>query len=597
MVLGLLLFPITVSGQSKVFQLSKPLPSGKQKLGSSAPASSGRTSHFDPFFQPAQAELLPEQLVGPPTISTEPSSKIPVPPPPQPNGTDNSLKIPLKTGPASNDVELQIRNGKVTLIAHETPITTVLALISQQSGLNLVAAEDVVGNISVTLNDVSIDAALNALLRVNGYTWNRQEDIILVTSLSKESTSLPSAQGTVLQVYTLDFVSAADLQTVVQSLLSPVGSVSVIETSATDQRRTQEQLIVEDLPDYVAKISQYVCQVDVAPRQVLVEAHILQIDLKDDNRHGVNIEALLARIGNTRVGLETTGFANPNESPAFFLSVDATDLGLLIEALQSTTDSKTLASPKVMVLNGQEARLQIGAQLGFLVTTTTQTSTLQQVDFLDTGVVLSVTPQITQDNRVLLNVKPEVSTGEINPATGLPEEETTEVQTSVMLSDGQGMIIGGLIQEKDIETQTKVPILGDIRKVGRLFQRRSKMRQRSEIVIALVPRLVPVNPVYQHTLDQELVRSTSPLLGPHLESIDRTPLEPELPDAMLNPRQLFRKPGAPPKPLPRSLRTRFPPVWGDENLRGFQPRDPTVYSGSGQELSSQPFAAPSGRSR
>ncbi|MCH7687512.1 MAG: type II and III secretion system protein, partial [Planctomycetes bacterium] len=196
--------------------------------------------------------------------------------------------------------------------------------------------------------------------------------------------------------------------------------------------------------------------------------------------------------------MRTQGFTNAAASPSFFLGIDGTDLDALIEALTTTMDAKTLASPKILVLNGQEARIQIGAQLGYLVTTTTQTSTLQQVQFLDVGVVLRVTPQITDDNQVLMTVYPEVSSGQINEITGLPEEETTEVQTTVMLADGQGMIIGGLIQETDIENQSKIPLLGDLWLVGRLFQRKSVTRQRSEIIIALIPRIVPYRSAYQH---------------------------------------------------------------------------------------------------
>jgi type II secretory pathway component GspD/PulD (secretin) len=268
--------------------------------------------------------------------------------------------------------------------------------------------------------------------------------------------------------------------------------------------------------------------------QVLIEAHILEVLLEDDTKHGVNLDAFF-RVANSGVSWEQVGFADPLSRPSFFIDVDGTDLQSLIELLKTTTDAKTLASPKVLAVNGQEAKIQIGSQLGFFVTTTTQTSTLQSVDFLDVGVVLRVTPIISQDGRVLMHVKPEVSGGRINPETGLPEEDTTEVETTVMLNDGNAMVIGGLIQEELTDTQSKIPYLGDLWVVGRLFQRRNLLRQRSEIIVALVPRILPYDPNYSRRQEVELSRVETRLTHGDLQRVDRRAWEPQLRDAILNP--------------------------------------------------------------
>ena len=105
--------------------------------------------------------------------------------------------------------------------------------------------------------------------------------------------------------------------------------------------------------------------------------------------------------------------------------------------------------------------------------------------------VLSVTPRITRDNRVLLRVKPEVSSGRVNIETGLPEEETSEVETSVLLRDGQGMVIGGLIQERDSNIQSKIHGLGDLHLIGKLFGHRELEKRRSEIIFVLTPHILP----------------------------------------------------------------------------------------------------------
>ena len=189
----------------------------------------------------------------------------------------------------------------------------------------------------------------------------------------------------------------------------------------------------------------------------------------------------------------------------------------------------------MLVLNGQEARIQVGEQLGFFVTTTTQTSTLQDVQFLDVGVVLRVTPIISNDGRVVMTVKPEVSHGQINPTTTLPEEETTEVETTVMLNDGYGMVIGGLIKENDREVENKVPWLGDLAIIGRAFQQRTVKRERHEVIIALVPHIIPLGPCAEAQQQTELRRATTPLLVGPLYRADRRRWEPELLDAIRNP--------------------------------------------------------------
>ena len=295
-------------------------------------------------------------------------------------------------------------------------------------------------------------------------------------------------------------------------------------------------IVVYDSPAHLERIAQYVCQVDQPPRQVLIEAHILQVDLEEDCRNGVNFEAIASFRGN-ELSFSNVGFANPAATSAFFLEATGSALEGLVELLQTTTDAKTLASPRLLVISGQEARIQIGEQLGYRVTTTTQTSSLESVEFLDVGVVLTVTPRITRDGRVMMRIKPEVSTGNVSPLTGLPEEETTEVETDILLSDGQGMVIGGLIQEQDDILQSKIPYLGDLPYVGVLFQKRQAIKNRSEIIVTLTPRVQPYSPMVASREAHALMRTEEPLTTGALNRAFR-PYEPRLYDALTNPRPI-----------------------------------------------------------
>jgi type II secretory pathway component GspD/PulD (secretin) len=438
-------------------------------------------------------------------------------------------RLPLAGSQAGDDVQLsQNRDGRITLKVRDASLSKVLALLAQAHGLNIVASNDIDAMISITLTDVPLEEALSAILSVANYTWVERNGIILITSLT-DSANLPAGvQGRQIQVFELDFVSARVVSEAIAGFLSPIGKVSISESDPLDNRLTREMVVVEDLPESLARIAEYICQVDRPPRQVLIEAHVLQVNLDDTNRQGVNIDGIV-RLCDADLTLKTTGFASEAAPTAFLATLEGGDLGHVIELLQTTTDSKTLGSPKLLVLNEQEARLQVGEQLGFKVTTTTETSTLESVQFLDVGVVLSIIPRITRDGRVLLSVKPEVSSGQVNPETGLPEEETTELETDIMLYDGQGMIIGGLIKETDSVTQSKIPWLGDVKGLGWFFRNTEVTKDRVEIIVALVPRIQPYDPEYQAFEQGELVKTGVPLMHGPLKRTYR-PWDPVLPD-------------------------------------------------------------------
>jgi hypothetical protein len=473
--------------------------------------------------------------------------------------------VPLAGSAPGDGLKLtQNKKGEITLFVRDKPLSQVLAMLAQTQGLNIVASNDIDAMISITLTDVPLEEALTSILAVANYTWVRRNNIILITSLADAANLPADVQGRQIQVFNLDFASASIVAETVQNFLSPIGKVSISASNKANNRQTQERVIVEDLPDSLARIAEYIAQVDHPPRQVLIEAHVLQIALDDTTKCGVNLSELV-RIGHSNFNVKTTGFANPDAEQAFLATLDGGDLGGVIEAIQTTTDAKTLGSPKLLVLNEQEARLQVGQHLGFKVSTTTETSTTQNVQFLDVGVVLRLVPRITRDGCVLLHVKPEVSKGNVNPETGLPESDTAELETDVMLRDGQGMVIGGLIKENDLVVQSKVPYLGNTKGIGWLFRRTEVTKERVEIIVALVPRIQPYEPKWQAFEQGELVKAGVPLFHGPLCRTDR-PWDPILPDGkrikypIIPPKHWQRKTGyfhdfgdqyvVPPYPLP-----------------------------------------------
>jgi hypothetical protein len=515
----------------------QPAPA-EQAPAATAPAQVQFSQPQFPQSQPQPAEQQPAQPPSTQQQQAQPQLRLPfqlpamrfeeLPPPPP-----GTVRIPLAGQDLAERVQIKQAGGRLTVVVRDVPLNQVLMMLGEEQDLNIVVADNVIAPVSVALENVELADALDALTHIAGYTWTQHNNIIHVTSAAGATRLPPHLQERRVMLFPLDYVSAADLDMTVQGLLSPVGQSFVTQRNTADNRRTQEVLVVEDTPTYLQRISQFVEQADQQPRQVMIEAHVMAVTLKGDARHGVNFEYLF-NPGGHNFRLQAQGFAAPNAPQAFFFNVDGTDLDALVECLQSQSESKTLASPKVLVLNNQEARLQVGKQLGFRVTTTTETSTLESVDFLDVGVVLRVTPRITRDGQVVMYVKPEVSSGLVNPDTGLPEEETTEVETNVLLPDGRGMVIGGLIQEKDSDSQAKVAWLGDIWMVGKLFQRKTVSRERVEIIITLLPRIVPPEIPCDSPHDLEMQHATAPVVQWPLDRAHR-PWEPLLRDAWTNP--------------------------------------------------------------
>lgn len=416
---------------------------------------------------------------------------------------EETVLVPLDVEPPAANVDIAGDQGLVTLEATGAELTAVLRMIAEHHGLNLVVGPEVGGPVTVSIRGARLEEVLDAILGVAGFAWHRIDNLLYVTGASAAGMD-PRVQGRTLQVYPLNYVSAVDVEAVATGLLSPVGTAYISEADAADQLRTRETLVVEDTIAGHRRIAEYIAQIDVPPRQVLVEAHVLQISLTDEERHGINLKGL-ARYEGSKITLAGTGFAEEGGTePSLTLRVEGKDMQSVIELIRQNTNSRTLASPKISVVNHQEAKIQIGQRLPYSVATTTQTTTVQSVEFLEVGIVLTVRPVITADGNVLMSVLPKVSGGKILQ-NGFPEEETTEVQTTILMQDGSGIIIGGLIREEDVQSKAIVPGFARIPVLGHLFRRRSSESRRNELVVALVTHVMPdsYGPRNQEVIDLE----------------------------------------------------------------------------------------------
>jgi type II secretory pathway component GspD/PulD (secretin) len=229
----------------------------------------------------------------------------------------------------------------------------------------------------------------------------------------------------------------------------------------------------------------------VPPKQVLIEAKILEIVLDDSERLGINWRRVFGGTSGTRGSLGTAGLAAGSAAaPAtgFFFSIMTDHAEAFFAALASKGRVRTLATPKLLALENQEAKTVIGDSTGYRVTTTINLVTSESIQFLESGVILKVTPSVDQRGRVLMKVHPEVSTASL--ADGIPSKKSTEVTTELVCENGQAIFIGGLIKHGSSFERDGVPVAQDVPGIGALFRSRTASVTYTETVVMITPYVI-----------------------------------------------------------------------------------------------------------
>ncbi|HQO58370.1 MAG TPA: secretin N-terminal domain-containing protein [Candidatus Omnitrophota bacterium] len=295
------------------------------------------------------------------------------------------------------------------------------------------------------------------------------------------------------KVYELNYAQAEDLaQKVAEVLTKSVGQVK------HDAR--SNKLIVRDTPVSIEGIDKLVYSFDVREQQVLIEAKILQVVLSDEYKFGVDWEAVASEYHNLNFKSNFSVLNTTDKSGTMTVgTLENDDYTALMEALKTIGETNILSSPRITALNNQEARILVGSQEPYVTTTTTTpasgpTTTAESISFIDVGIKLYVTPTIHRDDFITMKIRPEVSSVTRTLTTSnnnsIPVVETSEAETMVMIKDGVTVIIGGLIKEEQIDSENKVPLLGDIPFLGHAFRNEDHLTRKTEIVIFLTPRLM-----------------------------------------------------------------------------------------------------------
>lgn len=484
--------------------------------------------------------LLP--LLATPSAAQEPV--VPAAPgTADPGRVEDLLALPLPAefliGEVAEQGFTRTRADRLEFHARGLEVHDVFAQLRELTHENVVLAPDVSASFTGDLYDLTPQQAIEMICRATGLAAKDQGDYIYVTNASPEA-----------RVFVLENARATDLLPVLTPLVGDGGRVTASTLSkqgiAANEGETggddfaySDVLVVSALPEILAQIESIIETFDRTPKQLLLEATILSAELHDETSLGIDFQALggvsfrswgAGSIDGTGMtpgtigggdldqgvhGVNSSTTGNLPEGGLGYGFING-DVGAFLKALQTITNTSILANTKITTLNKQLGKVLLGRKDGYLTTTVSETSTTQTIEFIETGTHLVFRPFIGQDGIIRLEVKPEDSEGGLNDQ-GLPFKDTAEVETNILVRDGQTVVIGGLFREKVKSEVSKVPLIGDIPFMGQLFRGNSDSTVREEIIVLLTPHIIDMG--------EELAKAqAAPTSGSAVEGGDRNPV-------------------------------------------------------------------------
>lgn len=456
------------------------------------------------------------------------------------------VKPPVKAKAAADDRK-EYTGERLTLNFQDIEVRAVLQLLADTSGQNIVVSDSVAGNVTLRLQNVPWDQALDIVMRAKGLDMRRQDNVILVgpaeelaarekadLQARKEVQELAPLRGEYLQV---NYAKATDLAALIKSgsggsggnsLLSARGSVAVDERTNT--------LLLQDTPDRLTDIRRMVSTLDVPVRQVLIESRIVIVNDDFSRDLGVRLGANyfesrgpadsgLFAVGGSAAGMNTAvggaidnlatggtiypiqvpaGNSNftdrynvnlPVSNPAGRVSLALLDfpwlLDLELSAAQAEGRGEIQSSPRVITANQREASIEQGVEIPYQESSSSGATSTQ---FKKAVLSLRVKPQITPDNRIILDLTvSKDSVGQlVASATGgnVPSIDTRVINTQVLVNDGQTVVLGGIMETEQRESERKVPFLGEVPALGHLFKTTTRVNNKKELLIFVTPKIL-----------------------------------------------------------------------------------------------------------
>lgn len=449
--------------------------------------------------------------------------------------------------------------NKISLDIKGMDIVDALKMLATRAGINIVVGKNVTGRATLFLKDVDIGDAFEIIILANDLAYEKKGEILNIMTQRDYELLYGERYEDKKQakVISLKYARAADLSRALNQIKTSIGRVVVDESSntvalidtpqkiiemeefikTTDlpiqtrvfglnyaqadklQAKIQEaitkgvgavridertnKIAVTDFPEKLDEIAKIISAFDEKTPQVLIDAQIIEIKPKDEFKMGVdwdywlknNLKLVSSMPTSSAVNKLSIGTAAKGTS-----NTEAGDYKGIVDLLRTIGDTQILSSPRIAALNNQEARILIGTKEVYVSQTTSQGGTgtevtADQVNFVDVGIKLYVTPTINRDGFITMKIKPEVSSVKTTYKYGTPQKEipvveTSEAETTVMIKDGVTIIIGGLRKDKKANEVNKIPILGDIPLLGFLFRRTSNSYEKTELVILLTPHIL-----------------------------------------------------------------------------------------------------------
>jgi type IV pilus assembly protein PilQ len=452
--------------------------------------------------------------------------------------SDNQYTIEIKPSlkHANAEEKKEYTGERLTLNFQDIDVRSVLQLLADTSGQNIVVSDSVTGNLTLRLQNVPWDQALDIVLRTKGLDKRRQDNVIIIgptaelasrekaeLAARKEVQELSPTRTEFMQV---NYAKVTDLQKLIKntnakdSMLSPRGSLSVDERTNT--------LLVQDTADKLADIRRLVQTLDVPVKQVLIEARIVIVSDTFERDLGARLGVSgftttnggLATISGTNVGTDsmlTSAFPPSTTKPSGFINFPTLDnryqvnlpaanvngsiglsllsgkhlLDLELSAAQNEGKSETISSPRVITANQKQASIMQGVEIPYQESASSGATTTQ---FKNAVLSLKVTPLITPDNRVILDldISDDAVGQQVTSATGgsVPSIDTREIITQVLVNDGQTVVLGGILDTTKSFAANKVPFFADIPVLGNLFKSTIKINNKTELLIFITPKIL-----------------------------------------------------------------------------------------------------------
>lgn len=440
--------------------------------------------------------------------------------------------------------EFAYTGKKLSLNFQDIEVRSVLQIIADFTDLNLVASDTVQGRITLRLENVPWDQALDLVLKTKGLDKRVNGNVMMVAPAAeiaeRERQELASRKQLQelaplrTEYIRVRYANAKEMFELFrgeengqgsgagagsQGGNRATGSVLSERGEAIVDERTNS-IILTDTAERIEAFKRLVEQIDIPIRQVMIEARLVIANTEFRREMGVRWGGVgynagsdsLLEIGGSTAGLDSspaspaewltgTGTLDLNEnmmvdlgvadsagSFAFSVLTDSAFIDMELSALENTGYAEIVSQPKVITGDKQRATIESGTEIPYQEASASGATT---TSFKEAVLKLDVTPQITPDNRIIMNLVINQDTvGALNQATGIPTIDVTEVQTKVLVSNGQTVVLGGIFQVEQIKGEDKVPVLGDVPFLGRLFKRDVTSEEKRELLIFITPKIM-----------------------------------------------------------------------------------------------------------